>query len=276
MFVPRLVASDLDGTLLRSDHLVAPRTLATLARLRDEGVPFVMVTGRPIRWIPPVVEQTGPVGPVVCANGSVVLDETATTVLAEWTIAPDVLAETTARLRETTPGLAFAVERGPLMLHEPHYPVRWDLGFDSERVAGYDEVVAEAAAKLLIRVVDGDPYATFDRVSAVLDGVVTPTHSGFPGLIEVTASGVTKATGLAWVAERHGVDAGGVLAFGDMPNDVPMLRWAGRGVVVAGAHPDAFDAADAVTTGNDADGVAAYVDALLDEAATREQATSRE
>ncbi len=95
---------------------------------------------------------------------------------------------------------------------------------------------------------------------------VTTTHSGFPGLIEITAAGVTKATGLAWAAEHHGVDPGRVLAFGDMPNDAPMLRWAARGVVVAGAHPEAFGAADTVTLGNDADGVAVYVEELLDAA----------
>jgi hydroxymethylpyrimidine pyrophosphatase-like HAD family hydrolase len=100
--------------------------------------------------------------------------------------------------------------------------------------------------------------------------VATPTHSGFSGLIEVSAAGVTKATGLEWVARQYGVTPPEILAFGDMPNDIPMLTWAGRGIVVAGAHPEAAAVAHTVTTGNDADGVATYLDALLDaaEAAT--------
>jgi hypothetical protein len=269
MFQPRLVASDLDGTLLGSDHGVSPRTLGTLDRLRAEGIPFVMVTGRPMRWLAPVLAQTGPRGPIVCANGAVVLDESAETVLAEWTIRADVLEETTGRLRAAMPGLAFAVERGKLMLHEEHYPPRYDPMLVQERVAPYREIVAEDAAKLLVRVLDGDHDQideVYARVAGVLDGVVTATHSGFRGLIEVTAAGITKATGLAWVAERYGVDAAGVLAFGDMPNDAAMLAWAGRGVAVDGAHPEARAVADDVTLGNDAEGVAVYVDALLDAA----------
>jgi Cof subfamily protein (haloacid dehalogenase superfamily) len=265
MFVPSLVASDLDGTLLRSDHTVGPRGLAMLERLRAEGIPFVMVTGRPRRWLVPVVEQTGPCGPVVCANGALVVDSVTLRVLAEWTIPSDVLADTTALVRAKVPDVAFAVECGPRMLHEPHYPVRWDLALAEETAAELPEIVAAPATKLLIRVLDGDGATGYERVTEHLGDDVTATHSGFPGLIEVAAAGVTKATGLAWAAAHYGVGAGRVLAFGDMPNDAAMLRWAGRGVVVAGAHPDAFAAADAVTLGNDADGVAVYVEALLDQ-----------
>src|SRR4051794_3485751 len=94
MFVPGLVASDLDGTLLDSEHRVSARTLAALAALRRRGVPLVLVTGRPRRWLTPVLEQTGPVGPVVCANGSLVVDERNEHVLAEWPIPANVLGAT--------------------------------------------------------------------------------------------------------------------------------------------------------------------------------------
>jgi Cof subfamily protein (haloacid dehalogenase superfamily) len=265
MFVPRLVASDLDGTLLRSDHSVSPRTLAMLDRLRAEGIPFVMVTGRPRRWLTPVLEQTGPRGPVVCANGALVVDPDNERVLAEWAIPAAVLASVVERVRAAVPALAFAVERGPLMLHEEQYPVRWDLALEEERTSELADIVAGPASKLLIRSIDdADPHDVYAQVTATLGGDVTPTHSGFPGLIEVAAAGVTKATGLAWVAEYLSIDPARVVAFGDMPNDATMLRWAGRGVVVADAHPDAFAAADTVTLGNDADGVAAYVEELLD------------
>jgi Cof subfamily protein (haloacid dehalogenase superfamily) len=264
MFVPGLVASDLDGTLLDSEHRVSGRTLAALHRLRAAGVPLVLVTGRPRRWLTPVLEQTGPVGPIVCGNGSLVVDEANEHVLAQWPIPAPVLAETTAVLRETVPNLVFAVETGPLMLHEEEYPIRWDLAFDDERaVSSLAELCAQDASKLLIRALDGDPDERYAQIAQVLNGTLTPTHSGFPGLVEVSAAGVTKATGLAWAAEHYGVPAERVLAFGDMPNDAPMLRWAGHGVVVADAHPDAFAAADAVTVGNDADGVAAYLEKLF-------------
>jgi hydroxymethylpyrimidine pyrophosphatase-like HAD family hydrolase len=81
--------------------------------------------------------------------------------------------------------------------------------------------------------------------------------------VEISASGVTKATGLAALGERLGIGPADVLAFGDMPNDVPMLLWAGRGVAVANAHPAAKAAADDQTLSNVDDGVAAYLERLL-------------
>jgi Cof subfamily protein (haloacid dehalogenase superfamily) len=267
VFLPGLVASDLDGTLLGPDHRISDRTLGTLARLRAAEIPFAVVTGRPIRWLPPVLEQTGPIGPVVCANGAMVVDANAEKLLTQWTIPADVLAECTARVRADRPELAFAVERGPRMLREAHYPVRAELTMEQEAVASYAEIVAEPAAKLLIRVLGGDLDELYREISAALDGIATATHSGFQGLIEVTAAGVSKASGLAWIADHYGVEPGRVVAFGDMPNDSAMLRWAGRGVVVANGHPEAFAAADTVTLGNDADGVAVYLDELLDQAA---------
>src|SRR4051812_47329710 len=99
MFVPALVATDLDGTLLDSEHNVSERTLAALKRLDELGIPLVLITGRPRRWLRPVLEQTGPAGPIVCGNGSLVVDEANEHVLAEWPIAPDVLSAVTAELR---------------------------------------------------------------------------------------------------------------------------------------------------------------------------------
>jgi Cof subfamily protein (haloacid dehalogenase superfamily) len=266
MFAPELVASDLDGTLLTSDHQVSPRSLRAIARLRAAGIPFVAVTGRPRRWLPPVLAQTGPIGPVVCGNGALVVDAENETVLAEWLIPAAVLAGVTEALRAAIPGLVFAVERGPRMLHEPEYPVRWDLAMTEEVAVATTEITAGDASKLLVRAPgEDDPEALYHEVARIVGDAVTVTHAGFAGLVEIAAAGVTKATGLAWIAEHYGVGPAKVVAFGDMPNDAPMLRWAGRGVVVADAHPEAAAAADAVTRGNDADGVAVYLEALLNE-----------
>ncbi|MFI5955862.1 HAD family hydrolase [Cryptosporangium sp. NPDC051539] len=265
MFVPRLVATDLDGTLLRSDLTVSARTLTTFERLERSGITLVFVTGRPWRWMDPVLAQTGRRGQVVCANGAVVLDGASGQVLQNWTIPAETLRAVTAAVRETFPDAIFAVERGRRMLHEPEYPVRHDLGRRDENEVSYDELIAEPVEKLLIRAPSVEAAELWTRCTRVFDGRVTPTHSGFRGLIEVSASGVTKATGLEWVAQRCGVDPAAIVAFGDMPNDIPMLTWAGRSVVVAGAHPEAAAVAHTVTTGNDADGVATYLDALLDE-----------
>jgi hydroxymethylpyrimidine pyrophosphatase-like HAD family hydrolase len=83
-------------------------------------------------------------------------------------------------------------------------------------------------------------------------------------MVEISAAGVTKASGLAWLCDREGIDPADVLAFGDMPNDLPMLAWAGHAVAMANAHPAVREVADEVTLSNDEDGVAAYLAATFD------------
>jgi hydroxymethylpyrimidine pyrophosphatase-like HAD family hydrolase len=111
-----------------------------------------------------------------------------------------------------------------------------------------------------------------DELLARAQQVVDPadaevTHAGL-GFIEVLPPGITKATGLAVALERYGVGFGDVLVFGDMPNDLPMIaavsRAGGRSVAVANAHPAVRAAADGVAGGHDADGVARYLEAVLD------------
>jgi hydroxymethylpyrimidine pyrophosphatase-like HAD family hydrolase len=82
------------------------------------------------------------------------------------------------------------------------------------------------------------------------------TFSTDNGLIEVVPLGISKATGVEEVARPHGIGQDGVVAFGDMPNDIPMLRWAGLGVAMANGHPEALEAADEVTAPNYEDGIA--------------------
>jgi hydroxymethylpyrimidine pyrophosphatase-like HAD family hydrolase len=98
---------------------------------------------------------------------------------------------------------------------------------------------------------------------ALLAGRATVTHSSTFGLLEIAAAGVTKATGLAELAASHGIAPGEVAAIGDMPNDVPMLEWAGASYAVANAHPAALAAADKVLGSNDDDAVAGLIESIL-------------
>jgi Cof subfamily protein (haloacid dehalogenase superfamily) len=264
MSFPGLVASDLDGTLLNRDGQVTDRTIDALDRLDAAGIPFVMVTGRPIRWLASVLATTGPRGPVVCSNGAVVYDPARDQVLRRQPISVELLAEVAERLRAEYPKVLFAAESERGMRHEHRYPARFLAGDPGVHAADLAAVLAEPAVKLLARV-DGP---TLDDLTGAmgrsLRGLVEVTRSSGDGLVEISASGVTKATGLAWVADRYGVPPEDILAFGDMPNDLPMFAFAGRGVAMANAEPAVRAAASDTTTGNDADGVASYLDNILD------------
>ncbi|MFC0004229.1 HAD family hydrolase [Micromonospora siamensis] len=264
---PRLVATDIDGTLLGDDRTISPRTAATLERITAAGTPVVLVTGRPIRWLQLVYDQLTAPLPAICANGAVVYDPVTDEVLRADPLAPELLAEVARRLRAEVPDVSFAVEivDSRQMRHEAHYPLRWDADTDAIRaIESPEELAAVPAVKLLARA-DGeqDPDAFVRTVAGALAGLAEATHSSYSGLVEISAAGVTKAAGLAWYCARHGVDERDVLAFGDMPNDLPMLTWAGRAVAVANAHPAVLEIADEVTAANTDDGVAAYLEKVF-------------
>jgi Cof subfamily protein (haloacid dehalogenase superfamily) len=263
---PQLVASDIDGTLLRDDRTLSPRTAGVLARISAQGTPVVLVTGRPIRWLRLVYDQLAEPVPAVCANGAVVYDPVTDEVLRADPLAPDLLAEVVRRLRAEVPGVSLAVEvvDGRQMRHEAHYPLRWDADDEAIRaVETAEELLSVPAVKLLARAGEQDPDRFTRLVAAALAGLAEATHSSHSGLVEISAAGVTKAAGLAWYCHRIGVAAPDVLAFGDMPNDVPMLTWAGRAVAVANGHPDVLAIADEVAPANSDDGVAAYLEKIF-------------
>jgi Cof subfamily protein (haloacid dehalogenase superfamily) len=264
--LPRLVATDLDGTLLRSDGTVSTRTVRVLDRASAEGVGVILVTGRPIRWLRHVYDQLAAPLPAICANGAVVYDPHTDTVLRAEHLLPDLLAEIVRRLRAEVPGVNVAVEvaDGRQFWHEPGYDLRWDAGDPAVRaVEDPAELLAVPAVKLLARAGRQDPDAFVKTVAEALAGLAEATHSSNTGLVEISAAGVTKATGLTWYCARHRITPADVVAFGDMPNDVPMLTWAGRAVAVANAHPAVREIADETTDSNDADGVAAYLERLF-------------
>lgn len=262
---PRLIASDMDGTLLRSDESLSEGTLAELTRWREDGVPVVLATGRPPRWMVSIREVLGS-GTAVCCNGAVLLDLAELTVLEEFPVEPPVLEEVTAELRRREPDTGFAVEYGDQFRHEPVYQPRWDLAGPGVAQATLAEMVAQPVAKLLARHESMPRDEFVALVEEVVGDRATVTNSSANALAEISARGVTKATGLARVAGDLGVGPADVVYFGDMPNDVAAFDWVreggGRAVAMAHAHPEVLAAATDVTVSNDADGVATFLAGL--------------
>ena len=262
---PRLIASDMDGTLLRSDDTVSDATVAELERWADDGVPFVLATGRPPRWMRRIREVVRS-GTAVCCNGAVLLDLGRFEIVDEEALPPAVLAEITAGLRAEQPDTWFAVEYGLEFRHEPVYRPRWDVDAPGVAEASLEEMVAAPAAKLLARHEDLGRDEFMVLVERVVGDRATVTNSSSDALAEISARGVTKATGIARVADRFGVGPGEVVVFGDMPNDIAAFDWVreggGRAVAMAHAHPDLLAAATDVTRTNDEDGVATFLASL--------------
>ncbi len=262
---PALAAIDFDGTLLRSDGTISDRTATTIRRISDAGIRVIVVTGRPPRWLGPIADLLGNRGTAIAANGALVVDlETAEIVHSTHL---DIATARTVieRLRAAFPTVTFGVERPDGFAHERGYPrgVR-----QSERMSQVayadtlDDLLMAPPVKILARVADIDIDTAAARAIDVLDGSASVYFSG-ADLLEVAAADVSKAATLARVAAEWGIDADAVVAFGDMPNDIPMLEWAGHAVAVANAHPTVHAIADTVTASNDDDGVALVLERFL-------------
>lgn len=268
----RVVATDLDGTLLRPDHTVSQFTREQLHRVVAEGRMLVFVTGRPPRWMPPVLATTGHDGIAVCANGAVVLDMATEEVVAHHPLPADQLADLCAVIRaEMGPATRFGFELAPLgplsanrLVHEsgflPMLPA-------AEAVAPLADLVAHRSAVKLLAVGPGSVEETAEvaaRVVAATGDAVTISHSSRSHqMLEIAPPGVTKASTLAELVAEAGLRPADVVAFGDMPNDIPLLTWAGYAVAVADAHPALLAVADDVIPDPQHDGLARWLAANL-------------
>ena len=258
---PELIATDIDGTLLDDDEKVTARTRSAVHAAVSAGVQFVLATGRPPRWVTPIVDQLGFAPMAVCANGAVLYDPAADRIVSARTLSADALAGLAEIATRVIPGAGLAVERvgrsahdaaTPQFVSSPGYEHAW-LNPDNTEVS-VEDLLSAPAVKLLIRKAGA---RSADMAAALLEHIGTEgdiTYSTNNGLIEVVPLGISKATGIEEVAGPQGIEAAAVVAFGDMPNDVPMLGWAGLGVAMGNAHPDAVAAADEATATNADDG----------------------
>lgn len=253
---PSVVATDLDGTIVRSDGDISARTREALSAAETEGAMVVIVTGRPPRWLHGIADATGHRGVSICANGALVYDLHTERVVAAYPLSVEVARVVVDALRAAIPGIGFAVEDVTDGFgYEPAYRPRWST--EGARVAEVEELLSGPLAKLLARHEDLDSDALLAAAREVVGAeIVTMTHSSRDGLLEISAVGVSKATSLAALCAEQGLGAVDTVAFGDMPNDLPMLAWAGHSVAVANAHPEVIAVVDEVTASNDEDGVA--------------------
>jgi hydroxymethylpyrimidine pyrophosphatase-like HAD family hydrolase len=211
----------------------------------------------------PVAEALGHRGVAICANGSVLWDLCGEITLGQMPVEPVVAREVVELLRAAVPGGAWAVERAAGFGHEPGYEPRWPTP-PGTVIDAVEALTEEPAVKLMLRHSGMSADALLERAREVVGHLVELSHSNSAEtLLEISAFGVSKATALAAFCHKRGIASEQVIAFGDMPNDLPMLSWAGHAVAVANAHPDVLEIADEVTASNDEAGVALVLERVF-------------
>ena len=266
----RLIASDLDGTFLQTGGTVSPENVAAIARAHASGLETMFVTGRPARWMRQIPDMTGHEGLALVCNGALLMDlKTQETIYADL-MTSDAGLKAAQILQELDPDISFAVEldrHDVSFLVDDKYRPRWEVkttppATDVETMFGTEIVI-----KLLARPSDkvqqnADQFLI--EAQGALDGLVDVTHSNFLDLmIEMSALGVNKGSGLEKYASSKNMTAADIAAVGDMPNDVPMIAWAGRGAAVDNAHDWVKEAATEFLPSNDEHGVAVFIDRII-------------
>lgn len=253
--LPRLVATDLDGTLVHTDGSVTQRSREVLAELDRRGVPVVFVTGRPLRWAVDVFEHVGRHGVAIVANGALVWNVPEERVQLLRPLDRGLGVWVSEVVREAVPGTHFAVETVRGIDLEPGFQERYPVPSGSVR-APIEALFEEPVVKLLARHEELGSQEFWAAAEAAVDGRVEVTWSSEGSLLEISAPGVTKASTLALLCADLGVASTDVVAFGDMPNDIPLLAWAGTSYAMANAHESVRVVADRIAPANDDDGVA--------------------
>jgi Cof subfamily protein (haloacid dehalogenase superfamily) len=269
----RLVASDIDGTILGHDGKISARTVRAFHACRDSGVELVFVTGRPPRWLHPLQEQLGHTGTVICSNGAVVWDLETDRIVSARALGLDAVFEARRIIQRLRPNALFAAETLTGFHLEPGFldPGTGRMLAEFTPAPLHTTLTAEdSVVKFLAILREGTADEFLADVAPAVAHLAAATHSApNMALLELSLPGVNKAVTLAEYAASLGIESSDVVAFGDMPNDIEMLRWAGDGYAMASGHPEAILAAGQQAPHFDDDGVAQILEAKLAELGIR-------
>ncbi|MFQ6851001.1 HAD family hydrolase [Streptomyces sp. 35M1] len=263
-FPYKLVATDLDGTLLRGDDTVSQRTREALAAATAAGAAHIIVTGRAVPWTRHILDDLGYEGLAVCGQGAQVYHAGEHKLLTSLTLDRQLAGLALSKIEAEVGPLHLAASRDGLegeVLVGPGYRVQ-EGPLPYLFVDDATEMWTAPLNKVYIQHPELDDDALASAARAAVGSLVDVVMAG-AGVVEILPLGLSKATGLSLAARRLGVKAADTIAFGDMPNDIPMFGWAQHGVAMANAHDDLKAVAHEITASNEDDGIAVVLEELL-------------
>ena len=261
----RVVATDLDGTLLRPDGTVSRRTIRAVRAAKDAGIDVIPITGRPPRITWDVAKEAG-LGPLgVCSNGAALVDTSSMEVIEVQTMQAEVTLRLVTAVREIFPGAVFAVEEMETFTHETGFmEATWNWEDTCEQVDDIVHAVTSSCIKLVVRR-PGLPAA--ELLAELQDQVTGTVHITSSGLdwVEMAPPGITKAHAVQRVCDLLGVGLAEVVAIGDNYNDLSVLASVDRAAAPANAIPEVLAIVEQVLPSNADDGVAQFLEILVEE-----------
>lgn len=263
----RLVATDLDGTMLTPEGVVSERTAEAVRAARAAGIHVLPATGRPPQSIWDIADVAG-LGPLgVCSNGAVLVELSGRVVLEAERVDAGEAAALVALVRSVDPAVRFAVDDVDRFVHEPDF---FDMVVDWEEELTVVDDILDGLAGGVVKLIARRPgWLAVDYIGRLRDVVGDRAELTTSGLdwVDLGVPFVSKASRLDTVCAGLGIDPTEVIAVGDNHNDLAMLAWAGTSMAVANAVPAVLAVADRVLPANGEHGVAVLLEELADAAA---------
>jgi Cof subfamily protein (haloacid dehalogenase superfamily) len=253
----RMVAIDLDGTLLDSDKQVSPRTAEALRGLPARGVQVVIASARPPRSVRPIYQQLGLAGWQINYNGALIWDEAAKQAVFHRPMAGRLVLEMIEFARDLFEEVLVsceAMDKWYTDRDDHTHTTETGKLFKPDLVAPCDQWCRTHITKLMFL---GEPPVMLRLENELANRYgekVTVLHTD-RDLIQIMDKRVSKGIAVKMLARHHGLSMKQVLAIGDAPNDVGMLQLAGVAVAMDNAHPLCKDVADWIAPSNDDHGV---------------------
>ena len=264
----RLIATDIDGTLLNERREVTPRTLAAVRALQRRSIPLVLTTARPSRSVQALYSELGLSGPFIAYNGALVYDPRADETLFHQPIPLAIAWRLMACVRAVSPSLTVGLEMPNgwyLDRIDPHLQAHIDAGLveSMPTLCDVERMLAEATHgvnKLYFVASDATRSAMEARFAAHGLHTHIEVTSSSADWVEISAVGVHKGAALQALATHWSIPLENTLALGDGENDIPALQMAGLGIAMGHAPETVRRAADVVTASNAEDGWAAAIE----------------
>jgi len=263
----KLIIFDIDGTLVGKDHVLNPFTKEVLFRLREEGIPFTLATGKNMPSTKPTADELEIELPLILTNGGM-LQTRHEEMLSKTTLPLDATLQVIEICEARGRDLVIYIDNGIYVkeMNDNIFPVYNNVVTGLFEIGEWDAIRSKLAGANKCLVVDSFVRENLIEMGKVfeeaLKGRVDILHSA-TSLVEVMPKGVTKLTGISKLAESMGIPMDAVMTFGDFNNDVEMLAAAGLGIAVKNASPRAKAAADLVVGSVEEHGPAKFLKELL-------------
>ncbi len=234
----QMIATDLDGTFVNDQKTIPHLNRLAIQEAARRSIPFIFATGRPLRWIKELDLPSEGHAHAVVANGGAIADLHRGRIVHHYPIEPEAIVEFTSRLSSHLPSVTYAVEYLETWGADKNFPYHLDISTPDYTDSINELVSYGPIIKLVVRDNEHDTEQLAQVVFELADERINPTFSFISpiGMIEISAAGVSKASALRLLLDEYQVSPEGLVAFGDMPNDLEMLHLAGRGYTLTKAH----------------------------------------